>query len=185
MSEFYVYKYVSENGTPYYIGKGKGTRIREKHLYTIVPPINQRIIIEENLTETQAFELEHILIKKYKRKLDGGLLDNIKINQWACTSGWKHSNDAKQKISKGNTGKVRSLEAKEKYKQPKTKEHAEKIRQANIGRLADNRYEKVSKTKSKQRWYNNGTITRMFIPGQEINGFILGRCLSQLHGDQK
>jgi hypothetical protein len=146
-NKFYVYKYVTDDGIPYYIGKGSGKRINRHHTKTQLPPPDRRIIIEDNLTNEQAKMLEGQLISEYKRKIDGGLLDNIKINQWACHTGWKHSDDAKQKISIGNRGKIRTLEQRENYKKPKSPEHAEKIRQANIGRPYDQViYAKISKT---------------------------------------
>ena len=152
MKEFYVYQYIDEDPTPYYIGKGKANRIREKHLYTVIPPVERRIIVESNLTEEQAFILENKLIREYGRKIDGGSLDNIKVNRWACTSGWKQSTEAKQKISIGNTGKIRSAEAIQNYSKPKTKEHAEKIRRANLGRKDDGRYAKASATLKGKPW---------------------------------
>ena len=139
---FYVYQYVNEDGIPYYIGKGKENRIREKHLYTIVPPIERRIIIKSNLTEDQAFALENKLIRKYGRKVDGGLLDNVKLNQWACAIGWKHSEETKRRIGEANRGKVRTEEHKQKYstaKQQMSEETKQKIRQANLGRKDDGR----------------------------------------------
>ena len=66
-------------------------------------------------------------------------------------------------------------EEKQKHRKPKTKEHAEKIRQANLGRKDDGRYNKIGKTMSLKRWYQNGTISRMFVPGQELPGFVSGR----------
>ena len=146
-NKFYVYKYVTDDGIPYYIGKGSGKRINQHHTKTQLPPPDRRIIIEDNLTNEQAKMLEGQLISEYKRKIDGGLLDNIKINQWACHTGWKHSDDAKQKISIGNRGKIRTPEQRENYKKPKSPEHAEKIRQANIGRPYDPvRSAKISNT---------------------------------------
>jgi hypothetical protein len=85
--------------------------------------------------------------------------------------------ESKKKISQKNKGKVRSEQAKQNYRKPKTSEHAEKIRQANLGRPRDSRYEKISLAKQKQKWYNNGIETRMFEPGKELNGFVLGRKL--------
>jgi len=73
----------------------------------------------------------------YGCKKHGGILDNKKVTRWAAEPGWKHSDEAKKKISEGNTGKVRSEEAKANYRKPKTAEHAEKIRQANRGRPYD------------------------------------------------
>lgn len=136
-NKFYVYQYVDESGQPYYIGKGSGKRMHVQHTKTELPPVNRRIIVKEGLTNEEAKMLEGELIQKYKRKLDGGLLDNIKLNQWACFTGWHHSEDAKHKISMKNTGKVRTAEQRENYKKPKSAEHAEKIRQANIGRPYD------------------------------------------------
>lgn len=51
----------------------------------------------------------------------------------------------------------------------------QKIRLANLGRPNDGRYLKIGLTKSKQRWYNNGIITKMFEPGKEFAGFLPGR----------
>ena len=142
---YYVYQYLLENGLPYYIGKGKNNRINVDHKHIALPPVERRIIVKDNLTNEQAKILEGNLITKYGRKIDGGILDNIKINQWACFDGWKHKPETIEKISKSNTGKVRTEEAKEKYRQPKTPEHAQNIRKANLGKTLTN------KTKQKIR----------------------------------
>jgi hypothetical protein len=174
---FYVYQYLTEDGIPYYIGKGSGNRMNVKHSTVALPIKERRMIIQSGLTNNEAKQLEAELITKYKRKVDGGILDNIKINQWACAVGWKHSEETKQKISKSNLGKVRTTEQRRNYTGPKTKEHAEKIRQANLNRLDDGRYLKISATKSKQRWFTNGKTTVMVEPGQEPIGFVPGRKL--------
>ena len=132
--EFYVYKYVTESGTPYYIGKGSGRRINVQHTRTILPPRDCRIIIKSGMTNEEAKKLEGDLIAKYGRKLDGGLLDNIKINQWACAVGWKHSEETKRKISEGNKGKKRTLEQRKNYKGTTSKEVAAKIAKTLTGR---------------------------------------------------
>lgn len=174
-NEYYVYQYLTEQGAPYYIGKGKGNRINVDHKDIKLPPRDRRVIIQNNLSNEEAKRIEGEFITKYGRKLDGGILDNIKINQWACYAGWKHSEETKRKISMGNLGKKRTPEMKEKYRQPKSDEHCEKIRQANLGRPDDGRYIKTALTKSKQRWYTDGVTTRMFVPGTEISGFAPGR----------
>lgn len=174
---FYVYQYVNKDGNPYYIGKGSGRRLHVKHTTVELPPIDRRVIIQDGLTNDEAKQLEADLIQKYKRKIDGGILDNIKINQWACHTGWKHSEETKRKISQGNLGKKRTLEQLKNYKGTTTKEHAEKVRQANLGRPNDGRYKKIGATKSKQKWFTNGKITIMVISGQEPIGFVPGRKL--------
>lgn len=135
---FYVYQYIDEFGVPYYIGKGQGNRIRAKHLYVKVPPTDRRVIIKSGLSEADALAMENKLIREYGRKIDGGILDNIKLNQWACTTGWNHTNETKQKISSKNSGKVRTDEHKQHYstaKQNMSVKTKEKIRQANLGKV--------------------------------------------------
>ena len=175
---FYVYQYISENGLPYYVGKGCGRRMHVKHKHTELPPVERRIVIKDNLTNDQAKILEIELISKYGRKIDGGILDNKKINQWACYTGWKHSEQTKQKISLANTGKKRTETQRKNYKGTVTAEHAKKVRQANLGRPNDGRYVKIGLTKSKQRWYTNGTTTIMVVPGTQPEGYVPGRKLN-------
>ena len=138
--KFYVYQYLTEDGQPYYIGKGCGARIHKPHTSTSLPPKERRIIIKDGLSNEEAKKLEGDLISKYKRKIDGGILDNRKINQWACAVGWKHSEEAKQKISMNNTGKRRTAEHKANYSKPKNLEHAENIKTAVKNLWADPEY---------------------------------------------
>ena len=176
--EFYVYQYITEDGLPFYIGKGSKNRINESHAPWIQIPLPKyRLIIKDNLTEKEAFDLEISLIKKYGRKIDGGILENKKISRWVAQVGWKHSEKTKEKISKGNTGKFRTEEQKKNYRKPKSTEHADKIRQANLNRPNDGRYKKIGAIKSKQRWYNDGKRSIMRVPGTEPAGFILGRLV--------
>jgi hypothetical protein len=79
MNEFYVYLYLREDGTPYYVGKGKGKRAFSKNRTINIPEDKTRIVFHsENLTEDEAFTLEKELIAKYGRKDNGtGILRNL------------------------------------------------------------------------------------------------------------
>ena len=104
MNTYYTYAYLREDGTPYYIGKGKGRRAYQKskrHKFVKVPEDKTRIVfLSENLTEKDAFEEEKCLIKFYGRKINGGILINISEGGFGGgrPSGWKHTQKSKTKM---------------------------------------------------------------------------------------
>jgi hypothetical protein len=144
---------LNEDGTPFYIGKGSKNRINESHSpWVKIPTSEYRKIIKNNLLEHEAFDLELQLINQYGRKLDGGILENVKISRWVAQSGWTHTEETKQLISQKNTGKVRTEQQKQNYRKPKSAEHSEKIKNANLGRKDDGRYQKISQTMKGRPW---------------------------------
>lgn len=80
-SGFYVYAYLREDGSPYYIGKGKLRRAWYKFKTERIrkpPTISRIVILEQNLTELGALALERRMIRWYGRKdLSTGILRNI------------------------------------------------------------------------------------------------------------
>ena len=78
-NNFYVYAYLRQNGTPYYIGKGSKYRAWTKHKGILVPKEKSRIVImEHNLTNIGSLALERFYIRWYGRKNNNtGILRNL------------------------------------------------------------------------------------------------------------
>lgn len=114
---FYVYAYLRKDGTPYYIGKGKGNRLLSSHnrrnSRSIKPPSEDRIfILQDNLSESESFFWEKFFIRMFRRKdndLENGVLRNL-TDGGEGTSGRIVSEQTRKKCSNSN----------KKYKGPQT-----------------------------------------------------------------
>ncbi len=110
-SGFYVYLYLRDDGTPYYVGKGKDGRAWNRSGRVVKPPVNEdRIqIVQHQLTEQQAFDLEIELVAEYGRLDEGtGILRNGTDGGEGSSGhkkpeGWgeNHSNTIKRLIDEG------------------------------------------------------------------------------------
>ena len=176
--EYYTYAFLREDGTPYYIGKGKGRRAYDKKRSVFIPPKERIIFLKKNLTEEQAFEHEKYMIFIFGRKNNGsGILlnktnggDGASGSVWTDTRKEEASEERKQrkwwykgkKVShsvecpgegwkRGRPGINVGRQLKEETK--------EKIRIKAIGR----KYKKSRETIEKKKeciWWNNGEQNR-------------------------
>ena len=117
---YYVYLWVREDRTPYYVGKGKEYRAYVKHTWGnrwISPPPKDRIVIVKYFdNEEESYLFEEWLISVYKRKSEGGILINRSIGGRKRAS-LIRSQTEKQKLRKESVKKYQQSEkGKETYK---------------------------------------------------------------------
>ena len=81
---YFVYVYNTDDGVPYYVGKGCKTRHINRRRHTVQLPTKENIQIFHCDTEQEAYDLEIFLIEFFVRKLDGGILDNLSLGGPGC-----------------------------------------------------------------------------------------------------
>lgn len=117
MNEFYTYAYLREDGTPYYVGKGKGRRINSTSYRKFPPPPeDRRIFLKQNLTQEEAFKHEIYLISVLGRKdLGTGILRNLTDggDGGGPMKGRQHSEETKNKMRLTKLGKKHTVEERE------------------------------------------------------------------------
>ena len=143
--EFYVYLHIRlDNMTPFYVGKGKRDRAYDLDRSDFHNSVRDEydckvVIIKDKLTESQAFRLEKRMIEYYVLTLGYGIpIDGYRDfsnNKYLTnftwggegTSGYKFSDESKEKISEKLKGENHPMYGKNPYA-GKTPEEMEEIR---------------------------------------------------------
>lgn len=133
MRIYYTYAYLRTDGTPYYVGKGKGNRAYVRNKKDCKPPRDRSriLILKSGLTELEALRHEVYMIFVFGRKnIDTGILRNL-------TDG-----------GEGSSGSVRSEAFKQRLRNRKlTPEHKQKIAKSKLGKTRDKETRKKIKEK--------------------------------------
>lgn len=140
-SIYYIYAYLRENNTPYYIGKGKNNRAWKKGKGEVYPPKDKSkiIIMETNLTEIGALALERFYIRWY------GRIDNLTGSLRNKTDG---GDGTSNRIITEETRKKISLSSSGRKFQPRTEESKNKTRLSILGHKHTNETkQKISQQK--------------------------------------
>lgn len=186
---YYTYAYLREDGSPYYVGKGKGKRVYSKIRSVSMPPDNRILILKDNLIEEEAFKHEKYMIAIFGRKdLRTGILHN-KTDGGEGVSGHIFTEEQRQKISKSKLGKNFGSVGKNHHMYGKThstearKKMSEKVsgeKHPMYGKKGeehhsygykhtDNVRKQMSESKLGRKWWNNGLANKFVVecPGDE------------------
>lgn len=176
--EYYTYAYLRENGTPYYIGKGKSGRINNSLHNINLPPENRRIFLKKNLTDEEARRHEIYMIAILGRKdLGTGILRNMTDGGEGC-AGRVLSEETKRKMSDLKKGKALTEEHKRKLSEAAKKRIVSDKWRKSVSDSKIGKYTKEESPSWGKKWWNNGIECKFSkeCPGENFN---LGRLINK------
>jgi len=156
--QFYVYIHFKPDGTPFYVGKGcerRGYRLDKRNSYyknTINKYGRENIQIEvfNCISEEKSFEEEKEFIKLFRR--EGFKLCNLTDGGEIGSTGYKHSEENRKKISEALKGRVVSEKARVNMSKAKkghiiSEEAKRKMSIAKIGKYLGRKHSEETKKK--------------------------------------
>lgn len=185
--EYYVYLYLREDNTPYYVGMGKGLRAWASHKQQktqLLPSDATKIhIIAHRLSKEEAGLLEIKIISYYGRvSVDGGLLCNIssggagsnkfQLNKEQCETRRRNSlknwqnEEYRNKVIDATKRGTNTEEAKKKYSDAHKKQWEEKREIIIAAQREAHKRPEVRENKSRTTaamWKNEDFIKKMTV----------------------
>jgi len=167
--------YCREDGTPYYIGKGRGNRIHSTHRKVGLPPVERRKFLKTNLTEEESFKHERYMISILGRKDIGtGILRNLTDGgegpsgnvqseetiqkRVQSRKGYKPPEELKQRISKTLMGHTQSDETRQKISNTLK---GRKLPQETIDKIIKTRTTGKFRKKVKEKTWNGIPLSKL------------------------
>lgn len=177
--EYYTYAYLREDGTPYYIGKGKAGRITSNLHRINIPNEKERIIyLKKNLTDEEARKHEVYMIAILGRKdLGTGILRNMTDGGEGC-AGRVLTDETKKKLSNSHKGKKKSVEHRKALSEAAKKRKASDKWKASASASLKGIMPKEKNPSWGKKWWNNGVECKFSkeCPGKD---FSLGRLINK------
>ncbi len=172
MNNYYTYAYLREDGTPYYIGKGKANRINNTlHNIHLPQKEERRIFLKKNLTDEEARKHEIYMIAVLGRKdLGTGILRNMTDGGEGC-AGRVLSEETKKKLSDSHKGRKKSAEHRKALSEAAKKRRASKKTREKMSKI----FMGENNPSYGKRWWHNSVENKLSkeCPGEDyVLGFL-------------